>query len=190
QSLVDSVASLSGQIGEALQRIESATADNAQATSSGINQMLAAAQEQARQDRETHAVASAAAREQAQADRVAYAETLAQLHTSSADSLARFRAEASEQTDVLQRQFGELAEAASDRQQSLESNIAHLVELTTRTQSLMERSAQSMSSSSADLKTVAEGVSTTTQSVTATLSDAVSSSQDVRPQPTLALTGP
>lgn len=187
ESLVDSVSSLSGEISETLTRVEYATANNAEATSSGISQMLAAAQEQTRQDREVHAVASATAKEQAQADRVAYAETLAQLHTTSADSLARFKTEASEQTDVLQRQFGELAEAASERQKSLESNIADLVELTTRTQSLMESSAKSMSSSSADLKSIADGFSTTTTSVAAKLSDAVSSIQAVSQQQSLSL---
>ena len=110
ENLVDSVSSLSGEISETLSRVENATANNAEATSSGISEMLAAVQEQARQDREVQAVASTTAREQAQADRVAYADTLAQLHTTSADSLARFKTEASEQTDVLQRQFGELAE--------------------------------------------------------------------------------
>lgn len=99
------------------------TTSNADATSSSISQMLAAAQEQAAQDREIHSIASAAARDQAQADRLAHAEAFAQLPTTSADSLARFKTEASEQTDVLQRQLGELADAADDQQKSLEPNI-------------------------------------------------------------------
>src|SRR5699024_4226577 len=119
--------------------------------------------DQARQDRENHAAASAAAREQAEADRVAYAEVLAQLQATSAESLARFKTEASEQTDVLQRQFGELAEATNDRQRSLETNIARLVELTSRTQSLMETSAKSMAARSADFKSGAEGILTTSR---------------------------
>lgn len=187
QGLVDSASSLSGQIGEALERIEKATSRNADATSTSITQMLAAAQGQAEQDRETQAVASAAAREQAEADRRAHADVLAQLHTTSADSLARFKSEASEQTDVLQRQLGELAEAANGQQKSLESNIEHLVELTARTQGLMENSATSMASSSADLKTIAEGFSTTTKSVSSKLSDAVASIQTVSQQQTLSL---
>lgn len=187
QGLVDSASSLSGQIGEALERIEKATSRNADATSTSITQMLAAAQGQAEQDRETQAVASAAAREQAEADRRAHADVLAQLHTTSADSLARFKSEASEQTDVLQRQLGELAEAANGQQKSLESNIEHLVELTAQTQGLMENSATSMASSSADLKTIAEGFSTTTKSVSSKLSDAVASIQTVSQQQTLSL---
>lgn len=187
QDLVESVSSLSSQIGDTLGRIEKTTAESSQATSSGITQMLAAAQDQARQDRENHAAASAAAREQAEADRAAYAEVLAQLQTTSAESLARFKTEASEQTDVLQRQFGELAEAANDRQRSLETNIARLVELTSQTQSLMETSAKSMAASSADLKSVAEGFSTTTRTVAGNLSDAVSSIQSVSQQQSLSL---
>src|SRR5699024_8666387 len=77
QDLVASVSSLSSQSGDTLGRIEKTTAESSQATSSGITQMLAAAQDQARQDRENHAAASAAAREQAEADRAAYAEVLA-----------------------------------------------------------------------------------------------------------------
>src|SRR5690625_6538036 len=46
---------------------------------------------------------------------------------------------------------------------SLETNIARLVELTSQTQSLMETSAKSMAASSADLKSVAEGFSTTSR---------------------------
>src|SRR5699024_5736305 len=187
QDLVESVSSLSSQIGDTLGRIEKTTAESSQATSSGISQMLAAAQDQARQDRENHAAASAAAREQAEADRAAYAEVLAQLQTTSAESLARFKTEASEQTDVLQRQFGELAEATNDRQRSLETNIARLVELTSQTQSLMETSAKSMAASSADLKSVAEGFSTTTRTVAGNLSDAVSSIQSVSQQQSLSL---
>ena len=187
QDLVESVSSLSSQIGDTLGRIEKTTAESSQATSSGITQMLAAAQDQARQDRENHAAASAAAREQAEADRVAYAEVLAQLQATSAESLARFKTEASEQTDVLQRQFGELAEATNDRQRSLETNIARLVELTSQTQSLMETSAKSMAASSADLKSVAEGFSTTTRTVAGNLSDAVSSIQSVSQQQSLSL---
>lgn len=187
QDLVESVSSLSSQIGDTLGRIEKTTAESSQATSSGITQMLAAAQDQARQDRENHAAASAAAREQAEADRVAYAEVLAQLQATSAESLARFKTEASEQTDVLQRQFGELAEATNDRQRSLETNIARLVELTSRTQSLMETSAKSMAASSADLKSVAEGFSTTSRTVAGNLSDAVSSIQSVSQQQSLSL---
>jgi hypothetical protein len=187
QDLVESVSSLSSQIGDTLGRIEKTTAESSQATSSGITQMLAAAQDQARQDRENHAAASAAAREQAEADRAAYAEVLAQLQTTSAESLARFKTEASEQTDVLQRQFGELAEAANDRQRSLETNIARLVELTSQTQSLMETSAKSMAASSADLKSVAEGFSTTTRTVAGNLSEAVSSIQSVSQQQSLSL---
>lgn len=185
--LVESVSSLSSQIGETLERIEKTTKESSQATSSGITQMLAAAQDQARQDREYHTVASTAAREQAEADRASYAEMLTQLQTSSAESLARFKAEASEQTDVLQRQFGELAEAANDRQHSLETNIAHLVELTSQTQSLMDASAKSMAASSADLKSVAEGFSTTTRTVARNLSDAVSSIQAVSQQQSQSL---
>lgn len=185
--LVESVSSLSSQIGNTLERIEKTTADSSQATSSGVTQMLAAAQDQARQDRENHAVASAAAREQAVADRAAYTETLAQLQTTSTDSLARFKAEASEQTDVLQRQFGELAEAANDRQHSLETNIARLVELTSETQGLMGTSAKNMAASSADLKTIADGFSATTRTVTGNLSDAVSSIQAVSQQQSLSL---
>jgi DNA anti-recombination protein RmuC len=187
QDLVESVSSLSSQIGDTLGRIEKTTAESSQATSSGISQMLAAAQDQARQDRENHAAASAAAREQAEADRAAYAEVLAQLQTTSAESLARFKTEASEQTDVLQRQFGELAEAANDRQRSLETNIARLVELASQTQSLMETSAKSMAASSADLKSVAEGFSTTTRTVAGNLSEAVSSIQSVSQQQSLSL---
>ena len=187
QDLVESVSSLSSQIGDTLGRIEKTTAESSQATSSGITQMLAAAQDQARQDRENHAAASAAAREQAEADRVAYAEVLAQLQATSAESLARFKTEASEQTDVLQRQFGELAEATNDRQRSLETNIARLVELTSQTQSLMETSAKSMAASSADLKSVAEGFSTTSRTVAGNLSDAVSSIQSVSQQQSLSL---
>ena len=187
QDLVESVSSLSSQIGDTLERIEKTTAESSQATSSGITQMLAAAQDQARQDRENHAAASAAAREQAEADRVAYAEVLAQLQATSAESLARFKTEASEQTDVLQRQFGELAEATNDRQRSLETNIARLVELTSQTQSLMETSAKSMAASSADLKSVAEGFSTTSRTVAGNLSDAVSSIQSVSQQQSLSL---
>lgn len=187
QGLVDSASSLSGQIGEALERIEKATSQNADATSTSITQMLAAAQEQAEQDRETQAVASAAAREQAEADRRAHADVLAQLHTTSADSLARFKSEASEQTNVLQRQLGELAEAANGQQKSLESNIEHLVDLTAQTQGLMENSATSMASSSSDLKTIADGFSATTKSVSSKLSDAVASIQTVSQQQALSL---
>lgn len=185
--LVESVSSLSSQIGNTLERIEKTTADSSQATSSGVTQMLAAAQDQARQDRENHAVASTAAREQAEVDRAAYAETLAQLQTTSTESLARFKAEASEQTDVLQRQFGELAEAANDRQHSLETNIARLVELTSETQGLMGTSAKNMAASSADLKTIADGFSATTRTVSGNLLDAVSSIQAVSQQQSLSL---
>ena len=187
QDLVESVTSLSSQVENALGRIEKTTADSSQATSSGISQMLAAAQEQAKQDRENHVLASTAAREQAEADRAAYSEALSRLQTSSAESLARFRAEASEQTDVLQRQFGELAEKAHDRQQSLEANIAHLAELTSRTQALMETSAKNMAASSADLKSVADGFSTTTRTVAGNLSDAVSSIQAISQQQSQSL---
>lgn len=187
QDLVESVTSLSSQVENTLERIEKTTADSSQATSSGISQMLAAAQEQAKQDRENHALASTAAREQAEADRAAYSETLSLLQSSSAESLARFRAEASEQTDVLQRQFGELAEKADDRQQSLEANIAHLAELTSRTQALMETSAKNMAASSADLKSVADGFSTTTRTVAGNLSDAVSSIQAISQQQSQSL---
>ena len=187
QDLVESVTSLSSQVENALGRIEKTTADSSQATSSGISQMLAAAQEQAKQDRENHTLASTAAREQAEADRAAYSEALSRLQTSSAESLARFRAEASEQTDVLQRQFGELAEKADDRQQSLEANIAHLAELTSRTQALMETSAKNMAASSADLKSVSDGFSTTTRTVAGNLSDAVSSIQAISQQQSQSL---
>ena len=187
QDLVESVTSLSSQVENTLERIEKTTADSSQATSSGISQMLAAAQDQAKQDRESQALASTAAREQAEADRAAYSEALSQLQTSSAESLARFRAEASEQTDVLQRQFGELAEKADDRQQSLEANIAHLAELTSRTQALMETSAKNMAASSADLKSVADGFSTTTRTVAGNLSDAVSSIQAISQQQSQSL---
>lgn len=187
QDLVESVTSLSSQVENALGRIEKTTADSSQATSSGISQMLAAAQDQAKQDRESQVLASTAAREQAEADRAAYSEALSRLQTSSAESLARFRAEASEQTDVLQRQFGELAEKADDRQQSLEANIAHLAELTSRTQALMETSAKNMAASSADLKSVADGFSTTTRTVAGNLSDAVSSIQAISQQQSQSL---
>lgn len=187
QGLVDSTSSLSSQISSTLERIEQATTNNATTTSTNINQMLAAAQEQAEQNRESHARATAAAKEQAQADRAAHAEALAQLHSTSADSLARFKSEASEQTDVLQRQIGDMADAANQQQQSMESNIKQLAELTAQTQSLMEVSATSMASSSADLKSIADGFTTTTKSVASKLSDAVMSIQNVSQQQALSL---
>ena len=88
---------------------------------------------------------------------------------------------------MLQRQFGELAEKADDRQQSLEANIAHLAELTSRTQALMETSAKNMAASSADLKSVADGFSTTTRTVAGNLSDAVSSIQAISQQQSQSL---
>ncbi|MBR7504239.1 hypothetical protein KCW65_29590, partial [Mycobacterium tuberculosis] len=75
---------------------------------------------------------------------VAYFGLLAQLQATSTDSLARFRSEASEQTDVLQRQLGELADAANGQQKALEANIEQLVQVTARTQSLMETSSKSL----------------------------------------------
>ena len=51
----------------------------------------------------------------------------------------------------------------------------------------MESSAKSMASSSADLKSIADGFSTTTTSVTGKLSDAVSSIQAVSQQQSLSL---
>lgn len=182
EGLVDSVASLSGQVGEALERMEKASVQNADSTSSSISHMLASAQTQAREDREAYALAASAAREQAQADRQSHAELLAQLQATSTDSLARFRSEASEQTDVLQRQLGELADAANGQQKALEANIEQLVQVTARTQSLMETSSKSLTASSFDLKSIAEGFTATTQAVTSKLSDAIASIQTVSQQ--------
>lgn len=187
QGLVDSTSSLSSQISDALERIEQATSSNANATSTSISQMLAAAQTQAEQGHEAHARTTAAAQEQAQADRMAHAEALAQLHSTSANSLAQFKTEASEQTDVLQRQIGEMAEVATQQQQSMETNVKQLAELTAQTQALMEVSATSMASSSADLRSIAEGFAATTKSVASNLTDAVSSIQNVSRQQSLSL---
>lgn len=187
QGLVESVSSLSGQIADALGRIEEVTTDNAGATRSSISQMLAAAQEQAKLDRETHSLAVSASRAQAEADRRTHSEVIAQLQTSSMDALARFKAEASEQTNVLQRQLGELAQTANDQQTSIESNIEQLVALTSRTQGMMERSASSLSSSSSDLKSITEGFTATTESVTGKLFDAVSSIESISRQQSLSL---
>ncbi len=182
EGLVDSVASLSGQVGEALERMEKASVQNADSTSSSISHMLASAQTQAREDREAYALAASAAREQAQADRQSHAELLAQLQATSTDSLARFRSEASEQTDVLRRQLGELADATNGQQKALEANIEQLVQVTARTQSLMETSSKSLTASSFDLKSIAEGFTATTQAVTSKLSDAIASIQTVSQQ--------